>query len=172
MLSYRIERFAQLLEKKLVPGARVLEIGAGEGLLATRLAQRCNVVAIDREKRGSFPTIEITFEELEVPPQSFDAVVLQLVLHHAHDLDAFLAKICHLLKPMGLVAIDDYGWERSDDPAYRAEHADLLTSETMLEALRRHFEETWYEEYAYLDEGRGNDRLGFSFVGVRRSSAR
>jgi hypothetical protein len=35
----------------------------------------------------------------------------------------------------------------------------------MLASLRLHFNELAYFDHAYLDEGAGSDRLGFTFVG-------
>ncbi|HKE35989.1 MAG TPA: class I SAM-dependent methyltransferase [Candidatus Baltobacteraceae bacterium] len=161
----RIERFAAIVGDRLPAGATVLEIGAGDGLLAEQLAQRYDVVAIDRKQRGKYRVIEVAFEDYEAVPASFDAVVAQLVLHHVDDIDAVLEKMSRLLRPGGFVAIDDYGWERSDDAAFRSDRADLHTSKTMLAALRARFDEALYGDHAYFDEGRGDDRLGFTFVG-------
>lgn len=169
-MSLRIERFANVIAEKLPAGSRVLEIGAGDGLLAQCLEQSYDLVAIDRKARGTFPVLEVAFEDYAADPSSFDAVVVQLVLHHVDDIDATLAKISVLLRPDGFIAIDDYGWERSDDPEFRADRSDLLTSESMLAALRARFHETSYYDHAYFDEGAGDDRLGFTFVGSARSS--
>lgn len=170
-----VEEFAQLLEKMLAPGERVLEIGAGNGLLAKRLAEAgYDVLAIDREGRDTFPIEVVTFKELafedfDSPSESFDAVIAQLVLHHVSDLDATLAKIKRIVKPSGFIAVDDYGWERIDDPGYRARHSDLLTSETMLAGLREHFAQALYKDHPYVDDDQDKDNLGFTFVGSRRS---
>ena len=166
----RIERFADVVAERLPSGARILEIGAGDGVLAERLAKAYDIVAIDRKPRGTFPTVEASFEDYEASPATFDAIVAQLVLHHVDDLDAALEKVSRLLRRGGFIAIDDYGWERSDDPEFRADRSDLLTSETMLAALRAKFNETYYADHAYFDEGLGDDRLGFTFVGYARSS--
>lgn len=165
--AVRIERFANVVLQRLNPGARVLEIGAGDGLLAQRLAQACDLIAIDREDRGTFPVVETSFEAYDAPAATFDAIVMQLVLHHVDDIDSVLEKVERLLRPGGLIAVDDYGWERSDDAAFRADRADLLSSETMLGALRNRFKEAYYCDHAYFDEGRGDDSLGFTFVGTR-----
>jgi GrpB-like predicted nucleotidyltransferase (UPF0157 family) len=162
----RIESFTQLLAQYLPQHARVLEIGAGEGLLAARLAAAGHdVVAIDTQLRSTFPIVESSFEDFGAAAQSFDCVVAQLVLHHAADLEAMLDKIVHLLKPDGLIAIDDYGWERSDDPQFRADRSDLHTSETMLAALRLRFAQLSYADHAHINDGAGNGRLGFTFIG-------
>lgn len=164
----RIERFASALLERLPPHARVLEIGAGEGELAQRLADAGHdVVAIDPTVRSTFPVQQTTFEAFDAPPESFDAIVSQLVLHHVEDLDAAMEKAARLLRPGGLLAIDDYGWERSDDPAFRADRGDLHTSERMLLALRRYFNQEHYADQAYYEEGAASDSLGFVFFGRR-----
>lgn len=162
----RIDRFAGTLERFVRPPARVLEIGAGEGLLAARLTQDgYEVVALDRALRSTFPIVESSFEEYDAPAGSFDCVASQLVLHHVADLDPALSKIAMLLVPGGFIAIDDYGWERSDDPVFRADRSDLHRSDTMIAALRSYFTQAFYEDHAYFDEGAGNDSLGFTFIG-------
>lgn len=166
----RIERFGNLIAKILPAGAHILEIGAGDGLLAQHLGQAFDLVAIDRKARGgTYPVVEVAFEDYDAESSSFDAVVAQLVLHHVGDIEATLEKISRLLRPDGLVAIDDYGWERSEDPEFRADRSDLLTSASMLAALRARFRERFYSDHAYFAEGAGDDRLGFTFVGSRNS---
>lgn len=165
----RIDVFARLLLEVLPARADVLEIGAGEGVLAAKLLQAGHrVVALDRELRSTFPIVLGVFEEYVASPASFDCVAAQLVLHHVGDLQVTLEKIAMLLEPHGIVAIDDYGWERSDDPAFREDRKGLHSSQVMLEALRRHFDEVYYGDRAYLEDGAGDDALAFTFVGRRR----
>lgn len=164
----RIDEFATLIGRYVAPPARLLEIGAGEGELALTLADLgYDVVALDRDLRSTFPIVESSFEQYEAAPQSFDCIVAQLVLHHADDLRTFLKKSSVLLRPGGILAIDDYGWERSNDPGFRRDRADLHMSRTMLHALRSHFREVAYIDHAYFDEGAGADLLGFTFIGRR-----
>jgi SAM-dependent methyltransferase len=163
----RVDRFALLLERYLCPKARVLEIGAGEGRLAARLSHSgYEVVALDRRSRNAFPIVEQAFEDYAAPAGSFDGVVAQFVLHHVDNLGATLEKITRLLRPGGIVAIDDYGWERSSDPLFRVDRTQLLTSEAMLTALRASFGEMFYCDWPYLYDGVAYDRVGFAFVGA------
>jgi GrpB-like predicted nucleotidyltransferase (UPF0157 family) len=163
----RIANFAALLLSRLPERANVLEIGAGEGELAQMLADAGhNVTALDRGLRSRFPIVEAPFEEYDPGETRFDCIAAQYVLHHAGDLNGMLSKIRALLKPDGFIAIDDYGWERSDDPTFRDDRGDLHTSETMLAQLRTHFRETYYADHAYLDDGAGTDLMGFTFVGA------
>lgn len=169
-VSERASRFAGVISAHLAAGSTILEIGAGEGGLATLLASAGHrVVAIDPKPRGAFPTIATTFEEYDAGSDRFDCVAAQFVLHHAADLDRFLGKMALLTRPDGIVAIDDYGWERSGDAAFRAERADLHTSHTMLERLERSFDRIFYEDHGYSWEGYSDSRLAFIFVGRSRA---
>lgn len=175
MSDDRIARFARRLLERLPPNARVLEIGCGEGALATALQNAGHrVTAIERRPRGAFPAIEGDFATYGFGERRFDCIVAMLVLHHAADLPAMLDKIAGLLAPNGFVAFDDYGWERHPDPdaAWKADRQDLLTSATVLDALDARFERIAYEDHAYLDDGRGSDAMAFTFFGrLRRAAA-
>lgn len=162
----RIDAFARIISGFVPRGARVLEIGAGEGLLAARLAsQGFTVVALDTQLRSRYPIVESSFEAYEAPARSFDCVAAQLVLHHADSLEATLDKARSLLRPRGIIAIDDYGWERSPNEAFRSERADLHRSEEMLHALRARFSQAYYAEHAYIQDGEGTANLSFTFIG-------
>ena len=145
--------------------ANTLVYVKGEGIVLNEPS----VVALDRELRSMFPIAEIAFEEYVAPPATFECVAAALVLHHVNCLEATLEKAAMLLEPGGIVAIDDYGWERSGDPTFRTDRASLHTSASMLEALRRIFEEIYYRDHAYFDDGAGDDALAFTFIGRRRS---
>ncbi|HEY9180242.1 MAG TPA: GrpB family protein [Candidatus Baltobacteraceae bacterium] len=165
----RIQRFAAALQRVLPQHARILEIGAGEGLLAARLAAAgYEVVALDTQLRSLYPIVETSFEAYTAPQAGFDCVAAQLFLHHAPDLRCVLDKIAMHLKPGGIVAIDDYGWERSDDPDFRNTRSDLHTSASMLASLRTRFEEIFYADHPYLADGAGADALAFTFIGRLR----
>lgn len=49
--------------------------------------------------------LQAGFEDVELEPESFDAVVSLYVLEHVSDPRAFLAKVLHLLRPGGLAII-------------------------------------------------------------------
>lgn len=167
--SPRIASFAKTIVELTPDGASILEIGVGDGELARELAMSGRrVLGIDRNPRGSFPAIATSFEEYEAGNARFDCVVAQLVLHHAADLAAFVAKMLRLTKPGGIIAVDDYGWERSGDEAFRADRADLHTSETMLDALDRDFDRVLYRDHAYFDDGAGHDEIAFTYIGKPR----
>lgn len=177
----RLHSLAQQIGNRLPPGSSILEIGAGDGQLAQLLTDAgYRVVAIDREQRSAFPTIVTGFESYDPGGARFDCIAAALVLHHLGDLEATLGKIRALLEPGGLVAIDDYGWERIDENAarrhwgdawqdemqtWRAERADLHRSDAMLQALNRHFTQLSCSDHAYFDDGQGSDTLAFTYFG-------
>jgi SAM-dependent methyltransferase len=177
MAAFRIETFGDLLLARLAAGSRVLEIGCGAGELATKLSRGgLDVTAIDRTPRAEFPAIAGSFETYGSGGGTFDCVIAMLVLHHVDDLDGTIDKMASLLTRGGIVAIDDYGWERRDEPgeeaeAWRADRADLHTSVAMLSALERRFERTYYKDHPYFDEGQGDDRLAFTYLGIPRVRA-
>lgn len=174
MAAYRIETFADLLLARLAPGSRAFEIGCGAGELATKLSlSGLDVTAIDRAPRAEFPAIARSFEAYDSEGRTFDCIIAMLVLHHVDDLDGTVARMASLLSPGGFVAIDDYGWERRDESsaearAWRADRADLHTSVAMLASLDRFFERSLYKDHPYFDEGQGEDRLGFTYLGMPR----
>lgn len=164
----RVERFADEICAHLGERGSILEIGAGEGELATRLSSEGHdVVAIDKAQRSTgFPVLETSFEDYDGGGRRFDCVAVQFALHHVHDLDATLRKIRGLLEPGGFIAVDDFGWERSEDPQFREERREFYTSEAMLSALRSYFRQLSYRDHAYADEGAGSDRIAFTFTGT------
>lgn len=177
----RTKSFFDEVTRLLSPGARILEIGAGDGELAVALATAgYDVLAMDREQRSTFPTLVTDFELWNPQGTQFDCVVAALVLHHLANLERTLRKIRSLLKIGGLVAIDDYGWERLNARMAREQWGDaweqeasnwtrervqLHRSDIMLAALDRDFQRLLYRDHAYFQEGLGSDALAFTYIG-------
>jgi SAM-dependent methyltransferase len=108
------------------PPARVLEIGAGRGELATDLAALgYDVVAID--PGGGAPNIvQVALRDVPEPPESFDAAVAVRSLHHVEPLPESVARLAELLRPGGLLVVDEVDVERFDERAaawLMAQHA-------------------------------------------------
>ena len=177
----RIGAFAKRLSDTVPARSRILEIGSGSGELAHALARAgYEVVAVDREQRSSFPVLVTDFHAYDPAGMQFDCVTAMLVLHHIEDLEKTLQKIRALLKPRGTIAIDDYGWERLDERAaraqwgpsweldlrdWRADREQLHTAHAMVQALDRHFTRLFYQDHAYFQDGLGNDKLAFTYIG-------
>jgi SAM-dependent methyltransferase len=92
--------------------ARVLEVGCGQGELARALVERgFDVVAIDPEAPEGPILHRIGLEDFSAEG-AFDAVVASVSLHHIHDLAGALDKIVSLLRPAGVLVLEEFAKER------------------------------------------------------------
>lgn len=177
--------FAELVERELPPGSRVLEVGCGDGALASRLAAAGHdVTGIDPAAPPGAGFRRLRLEDLDPEEGPFDAVVAQLSLHHVVDLEAAADRIAALLRPQGLVLVDELAWERLDEPtlewlygqrralaaaggseppgsleelraAWDADHVGLHTGAALLFALGARFEPRLVEDVAGLHTALG-----------------
>lgn len=112
--------------------SRVLEYGAGTGLVTQALGERVGEavladnsagmrrVMLDKIAAGTLPNAQVWDLDLEhrAPPEErFDLVLTALVLHHVHELDLVLSRFAELLLPGGHVAIADL--DPASDPAHQ-----------------------------------------------------
>ncbi len=131
---------------------RVLEVGAGRGELAERIARELGseVTALDQSER----MVELTrargvdaivgdVQSLPFPDASFDCAVAAWMLYHVPDLDRGLAELARVLVPGGrLVAVTNTDlnlpelWGRFGRHAVRT-HS--FNAENGADVLRRHF---------------------------------
>lgn len=93
----------------LPPGARVLDVGCGNGFIAHHLSAMLGqpVVGLDV---GAGPDARIEYlryggRHFPVPDGSFDAVLLCYVLHHAQDVDLVLGEARRVLRDGGIVVV-------------------------------------------------------------------
>jgi SAM-dependent methyltransferase len=115
---------------RLEPGARILELGCGPGTVETRrLAQRFAVTGVDisprqvERARAAIPEAEFVcadFTELELPPDSLDAVVAFYTLNHVPRelLAPLLASAYGWLAPGGWLMV---AFGTSDNPGWTGE---------------------------------------------------
>lgn len=99
---------------------RVLDLGAGNGWLSTRLASHGHQpVAVDicaDEQVGlgtarlaglQFPLVQAHFDALPFAPRQFDIVVLNASLHYAGNPEATLREASRMLAPEGALVVMD-----------------------------------------------------------------
>jgi SAM-dependent methyltransferase len=104
-------RVAAFVQKELPPPpASVLEVGCGGGDLARELdGAGYDVTAIDPEAPSGGIFWAVTLEDFDGPGQ-FDGVVASLSLHHIRDLAAAVDKIARVLRPAGVLILNE--WDR------------------------------------------------------------
>ncbi len=168
-----------------VPPARLLEVGCGQGELTTALAVAgYDVLGIDPAAPLGDLFRRLTLEELE-EPDPYDGVVAARSLHHIRDLDAALDRIVELLRPDGVLAVEEFVWDRLDEPTlewlheqqharggagegvvptsaaalraeWEGEHLGLHGEEPLRLGLTTHFEELAFVWTPYLYRFLGN----------------
>jgi len=108
-----LERFLGELCDRLPAGARVLDLGCGDGAKTKRLAERFDVVGVDlsaeqvrlaRAAVSPATFVQRDFMELDVPPASLDAVTAFYSFMHVprDEHPPLLARVYEWLKPGGL----------------------------------------------------------------------
>jgi SAM-dependent methyltransferase len=101
------------------PDARVLEVGCGDGELAIALAHSgYSVTAIDPEAPEGAIFRRARLEEF-FDEDNFDAVVASVSLHHVDAIGVALDKIVSLLRPGGLLVLEEFAKERFAGPTAR-----------------------------------------------------
>ncbi len=97
----------------------MLEVGAGSGELAEALAQAgYDVLAIDPASQT--PDVRaVPLHELEASADSFDAAVAVVSLHHVEPLEESCRRLGELVRPGGVLVIDEFDVARFDERAAR-----------------------------------------------------
>lgn len=111
------------------PGIRCLDVGAGPGFVTADLRERVgtagHVTALEPSsmyldhlrhivRKQGWTNVDVvlgTAETTKLPSESFDLVYVRWVLNFLADRPAFLRALSRLVKPGGLVAIEDYFYE-------------------------------------------------------------
>lgn len=135
-LSLNVERFVQSEEfietlqllKEYQPNAKtILDIGSGNGISAVALAlEGYNVISIEPDSSNTIGSgairklkthynlsnldvYEAYAEELQLPNENFDIVYARQCMHHAYDLEKFVAEASRVTKKDGLfITIRDH----------------------------------------------------------------
>jgi SAM-dependent methyltransferase len=99
------------------PPARILDIGAGRGELATALRTvGYDVTAIDPSAE---PGSDVTQVSLLEARGTYDAALAVVSLHHVNPLDESCAHLATLIPPGGQLVIDEIDVDRYDERAAR-----------------------------------------------------
>jgi SAM-dependent methyltransferase len=94
------------------PPARVLEVGCGRGELTTALAvEGWEPLGIDPLAPQGELFRRVLLEDLVPDEERFDAVVAEHSLHHMRDLDLALDRVVALLRPGGVLVLNEFGWD-------------------------------------------------------------
>jgi ubiquinone/menaquinone biosynthesis C-methylase UbiE len=133
---YLAIRLGLELMRRLVPGAdRVLDLGAGNGWMARRLAGSFRVTALDVDagdtglgglRDDRIARVAGDLEALPLRTRSFDAVVVAASLHYAVDVRAVLNEAARILRPGGLLIVADspvYDGAAAREAAWQRTHA-------------------------------------------------
>jgi SAM-dependent methyltransferase len=149
--------FDAVVADAVAPGARVLEVGCGDGGLVERLAASgFDALGVDPQAPPRPRLMRERVEELgSIGP--FDAVCAVMTLHHV-ELDAVLAAIGRLLRPGSRLLAYEFAWEAYDEraaswlarhdqsgadnsvAAWQLEHADLHTGATLRSRIGEAFD--------------------------------
>jgi 2-polyprenyl-3-methyl-5-hydroxy-6-metoxy-1,4-benzoquinol methylase len=113
-----------VLESVPFRGARVLEVGCGNGELANKLRNLgYEVIAIDSSERNieDARRLGVDARVAEFPDfeeDRFDVILFTRSLHHIRPLQPALNQAHHLIKPSGLMVVEDFAY--SDTNEYTA----------------------------------------------------
>jgi SAM-dependent methyltransferase len=97
----------------------VLEVGAGEGVLAQALRTAgYDVAAIDPAPGG--PGVqEVALHDLDAPAGRFDAAVAVVSMHHVEPLDESCRRLAEVVRSGGVLVLDELDVDRLDERAAR-----------------------------------------------------
>lgn len=161
------KEFDAVLAAALPAGARVLDLGCGDGGLVDRLTELgFDALGVD-PRAPDHPRLIRKRVEQAIGLGEFDAITAVMALHHA-ELDGVVPALTRLLRPHGRLFVYDFGWDRYDERAARwladhdrsdadnsiagwwREHGEFHTIPTITQALSARFEPTLQVPRPYL----------------------
>jgi len=160
-----VMRFKRLAERAKVDayrpfvaaGARVLDVGCGDGHLLAELRDACDFplglegvdfspVAAEAAERAGFKVHRGRAEELELPAQAFDLIIMNQLIEHMRDPLAVLRVMKRALRPGGHLFVETPNIESIDARLFRRRywggyhlprHFHLFDSRTLAELVAR-----------------------------------
>jgi tRNA (cmo5U34)-methyltransferase len=175
------EMIARLLEYLPVDAKQVLELGSGTGNLSLRLTEALPLATLTlvdgssemidlvrsrievSKSRASRRTnyVVAKFEELDLPPRSFDLVVSSISLHHVQDKASLYARIRSVMSDGGRFCFADQirgepesnhrvNWERWLDFCRERGHCTSDEIESLLQHAAAHDHYTTLSEHSAL----------------------
>jgi ubiquinone/menaquinone biosynthesis C-methylase UbiE len=148
---------ADLVAAAFPPGARILDVGTGPGLLPLRIAAACPQLTvhavdlspqmIDRARQtaaaaGQAEAVTFTVADvarLPFPDDTFDLVVSTISQHHWTDPGAGLRELNRVLRPEAQAWIYDFRWalRRAQTAARTASPPPVISRQSPLEGTSR-----------------------------------
>jgi ubiquinone/menaquinone biosynthesis C-methylase UbiE len=141
---------------------RVLDVGAGDCRLAARIQQKmgCTVVPVDVENFNQTSLKLTLFDGKTLPfeDNSFDAVLLIFVLHHAEDAAAVLAEARRVSRSR-VIVLEDVTTSWWDRTMFRGFHRWLAWSEKISYPYHEKRPAEWTELAASLGLRQSTSRM-------------
>ena len=176
------ERFLDELADRLPEGARVLDLGCGNGAKTSRLADRFEVTGVDISERqvelarAAVPGatfVQADFVELDFPAETFDAVTaLYSIVHVPRDEQKpLLARILRWLKPGGLflASMSHVGGEdRTDEWLGVPMFFSGFDAETNRRLVREAGFEVLFADLVWMQEPEPEGEVAFLWVLARK----
>lgn len=149
----------------LTPQTRVVDVGAGTGLLGRALAPHAAHVvladpsagmlaeaaaAVERDGLANVATRQLELGRDEPPAAEFELAVSMMALHHVPDTDAALHGLARMLVPGGWIAVADLDAEDGSFHADAEEHGAILHGHDR-DDLRRRAEAVGFEQVRFDD---------------------
>jgi ubiquinone/menaquinone biosynthesis C-methylase UbiE len=183
----RARHVASLIVERVpgIEGARVLEVGAGTGLLGLALRGRvrhvtladgsAEMLAVAREKIEVLGARDVEARVLDLergpyPDERWDVVCALQVLHHVPDTDAVLRELHRLLSPGGHLCLSDLDAEDGSFHGHGAVAHDGFDRGRLGAALERAgFEDVSFETAFHIERPvAGGVRAFPAFLAVAR----